>query len=353
MMTMLLFSGCYKSAGSKDDGLDAGVVDRDTSASADLDSDTDSDPDTDTDKDTNTDTNTDTDTDKDTDTTSDVDTDTDTMTTACIPAATLVCDSSVYGNNNAVGATENIENYGCLPPAGETAAEFTYSFIPVETMTVTINLTGMYGDLDLFLLKDLGSGCDPEQCIAFGYNSGYSPEEITFLAEAGTTYYIVVDTCTAGSRCDDDMPGWSLTSYNISVSCIDEIDAGTKSDAGTAASTDSGMENDQDLGTVQGRLEVWETFYQGEEAGCDQYCEILSSAAVTATAEDVSQFGPIQTNKNGWYVFNLPAGNYSIEAIPNPLGDLEPQTKTGVIVVEGETTVQHFNWDLGVDDICD
>ncbi len=62
-MTVLLFNGCYKSAGSKEGGLDAGVVDQDTSASEDLDPGTDTDTDTDADVDTDTDTGVDTDTD--------------------------------------------------------------------------------------------------------------------------------------------------------------------------------------------------------------------------------------------------------------------------------------------------
>ncbi len=75
LMAVLLFGGCYKTAGSKEDGTDAGVLGKDTGASTDSDSDIDTDTDSDSDSDTDSDSDSDSDSDLDSDTDSDTDSD--------------------------------------------------------------------------------------------------------------------------------------------------------------------------------------------------------------------------------------------------------------------------------------
>src|SRR5207247_7485315 len=51
----------------------------------------------------------------------------------------------------------------------------------------TVTLSAMAADLDVFVLQDTGTGCDPANCVAHGDVS------TSFAATAGATYYLVVD----------------------------------------------------------------------------------------------------------------------------------------------------------------
>ncbi|MBM4353567.1 MAG: hypothetical protein FJ109_07175 [Deltaproteobacteria bacterium] len=113
----------------------------------------------------------------------------------CLPIWTLSCNSKDFGANYGLGATHAIVSYkeikdnkGCLDNEWEyDGPEFAYRFDAPGSMNVTVKLTGETAQTDLLILRDEGQGCRPEECIAWGL------KKVTFPAEAGKSYYFVVD----------------------------------------------------------------------------------------------------------------------------------------------------------------
>ena len=71
-----------------------------------------------------------------------------------------------------------------------TGHEYVYTYVAETSGTVTIDLDepGIFStDLDIFVLADEGLGCNPASCVAWSTNV------VEWDAEAGTTYYVVVD----------------------------------------------------------------------------------------------------------------------------------------------------------------
>jgi hypothetical protein len=104
-------------------------------------------------------------------------------------AIALTCDSLTAGSN--VGAGSAVNGYSCSS-WNENGPEVIYSFTATATEDVTISFnqntaTGgvpLTGDLDLFVIAGT---FDPANCVTYG------DTRLTLAAEAGQTYYIVVD----------------------------------------------------------------------------------------------------------------------------------------------------------------
>ncbi len=105
---------------------------------------------------------------------------------SCSSAATIACGDTVSGNNGASGSTTNIDMYGCGGWV-ETGPEYAYTFTPQTTQNVTVTKTGATAQVDIYVLEDWGSGCAAEDCV------DYHDVSVNFTANAGTTYYIVMD----------------------------------------------------------------------------------------------------------------------------------------------------------------
>ena len=109
----------------------------------------------------------------------------------CMCPATLVigCDQVLNGDNG--GGDNTVETWGCANWS-TTGPESVYSFTSSITGDVTVRLTGLADDLDLFVTSDNGGSCDSNNCAASG-TGGTADEEVTFAAYSGTTYEFVVD----------------------------------------------------------------------------------------------------------------------------------------------------------------
>jgi len=107
-------------------------------------------------------------------------------TPECLDAWTLTCGDSDSWNNGGFGSTDVIDTYSCSG-WDESGPEYTYLFIAAASENVTIGLSAMAVDLDIFVIDDQGGVCDPTNCLDVGETS------VTFAAVAGTTYYLVVD----------------------------------------------------------------------------------------------------------------------------------------------------------------
>ena len=113
----------------------------------------------------------------------------------CTPIWTLGCGATDFGANYGLGSANSIvtyssveDNKGCLDNQWiYSGPELAYRFDAPGSFDVTVKLVGETAQTDLLILRDDGHGCDPVDCIAWGL------KKVTFPAEAGKTYFFVVD----------------------------------------------------------------------------------------------------------------------------------------------------------------
>jgi hypothetical protein len=114
---------------------------------------------------------------------------------ACEPQGFLMCgDTLLLDRTEGFGSTNQVENYACSnePPAAD-SPERTYEFSPDHDGWVLITASN-YDDYPMILIiEDDGSGCDPNRCLTYQWYSEM------FWAEAGKTYYVVMDGVGGGS----------------------------------------------------------------------------------------------------------------------------------------------------------
>lgn len=106
----------------------------------------------------------------------------------CAPQASLSCGDVVEGDTEGGGDTHGF--YGC----GEwvySGPERSWRVATDRDEPVTVRVTGLGADLDLFLLES--SACDATGCLASSNESESSDEGLTFDATAGHVYTLVLD----------------------------------------------------------------------------------------------------------------------------------------------------------------
>ncbi len=122
----------------------------------------------------------------------------------CSNAIVATCGNS-YGGNNGMGG----HNYSTYTYNGQTATESgpenVYKITVAANTSLTVNLTNLYGDLDLFLLGSCGGN---NSVLALSGNSGSNNESMTMNNLPAGTYYIVID-------------GWNgcISNYLLSIIC--------------------------------------------------------------------------------------------------------------------------------------
>jgi MYXO-CTERM domain-containing protein len=141
----------------------------------------------------------------------------------CQPVALLSCGSSVADRNDGAGSTSTHLAYGCTEFA-YTGSERSWRFATDLDESVTIRLTGLIADLDLFALAS--DSCAGDDCVAASGNSDAADEELIFAADANREYLILVD-------------GFELAAsdFDLAIECAGSLpgaDAGIPADASTA-----------------------------------------------------------------------------------------------------------------------
>lgn len=138
------------------------------------------------------------------------DADADVSAGTCAEPRPLACGDRWTAESTVAGAS-SLDRYSCTSYP-ETGREVVYSLPGTTLNRVTVSMTPAGGeDLDLFLLP---ADCNPAACLGASTSTG--AESLTFSAEAGTSYRIVVDgfegaaggytlavTCAAGELCDN------------------------------------------------------------------------------------------------------------------------------------------------------
>ena len=192
---------------------------------------------------------------------------------ACGAAPVTVVGNTAAGQNR-VGSYR-----GCtdLPQPGR---EIAYAFTPDCAGPMTVSLVGHAGaDLDLFVLEGACRG-DGEHCV--GYSAGGGEEEVTFSAEAGVTYYLVVDSFRA-------VPG----AFSLVVDC--GCGEPTSLTCATPGLLGCGEAVDGDTSLARNRLQDYACTFLSESGAEDVYTLDLPTGAagnlrVTGIEGDVDLF---------------------------------------------------------------
>lgn len=109
---------------------------------------------------------------------------------ACEPAQELTCGARIESTNAAPGSTNTHQRYGCGTWA-YTGPEIAYSLRTDRDETVSIRLSGLAADLDVYLLED--AACDMQACLAASDGSQTTDESLDYPARAGEERVLVID----------------------------------------------------------------------------------------------------------------------------------------------------------------
>jgi PKD repeat protein len=121
----------------------------------------------------------------------------------CSQSVPLSCGVPYNGTN--AGGTDDVSTYTCGPVLNveNNGPEIVHTFTTTESGTVTIDLTGLSSNLELFLLSE----CSRRSGLYYSQNPGTSNERIVRNLPAGT-YYVVVDGYNG-----------AISDYNLTVDC--------------------------------------------------------------------------------------------------------------------------------------
>lgn len=130
---------------------------------------------------------------------------------ACAPSGLLTCGGTLTGVSDEAGSTTDLWSYGCTTYT-YSGPERAFSFVTDRDEPVTLTLSGLSADLDLFVQTD--ALCGPSACLTTSISPDASSEEVTFEARAGVPYTIVVDgyagavsPYTLTAACEGGVPG--------------------------------------------------------------------------------------------------------------------------------------------------
>lgn len=186
----------------------------------------------------------------------------------CSQRVPLSCGVAYNGTN--AGGADDVSTYTCGPQLNveNNGPEIVHSFTTTEAGLVTIDLTGLSANLELFLLSE----CSRRSCLQYSQNSGTTAERITRFLPAGT-YYVVVDGYNG-----------AISNYRLTVDCSSSCNLSTNliSLQGTACG--------QAFGSI---------------------CLQVTGGNPTYTAHYVGPVCRSATSSNGNFCFNnLPPGDY-------------------------------------------
>ncbi len=144
---------------------------------------------------------------------------------ACEPRQTLTCGDLVTGRNDGRGSTSDHWFYGCEDWT-YSGTEVAYEILTDRSEPVTVSLTGLSADLDLYLLAT--PACDGTGCLAASSESETSDEQATADATAGEPLYAVID-------------GWegAASGFSMAITCEGGLPGEEEPDSGGETDTDT------------------------------------------------------------------------------------------------------------------
>lgn len=190
----------------------------------------------------------------------------------CGDAVPLTCGQTYSGNT--INGDDNVSLYGCgnVLNVENNGPEMVHYFSVTQAGQVTVNLSGLSDNLELFLLRS----CDRGDCINYSQNAGNSNETITAFLQPGV-YYVVVDGYNGAT-----------SAYNLTVNCS------------TASACNFSIVNTS-----------------ATPAGCGQNNGSITVVSAGGHPGYIVQYsGPVSgsfaTYANSNTIYNLPAGTYTI-----------------------------------------
>ncbi len=131
---------------------------------------------------------------------------------SCHPVGTLSCGQSFTASNNGSGSRSEVASYGCSPWQ-TTGREKSWTFRTPVREAVTLRMTGLSADIDLFVTSS--SSCNGSNCVTSSYNGDNENETVTFTAAANATYTVVADgysgansSFTLSAQCTGGVPNY-------------------------------------------------------------------------------------------------------------------------------------------------
>ena len=142
----------------------------------------------------------------------------------------LTCSSFISGSLNYYEASD-LDYYTCgtpYAPLNQTGAEEAYTFTCQVSGTVTMDISGLACDLDIYIL---GPSCDPQNsCLAGSTAASTSTDAVSFYCSAGVTYNVIIEGWgMAYAGCGPGSGTYTL-SFDVSAStgcpedCFDGVD---------------------------------------------------------------------------------------------------------------------------------
>ena len=128
----------------------------------------------------------------------------------CSPVAALTCGDTYGGANTGSGSTDTHYAYGCTE-WGYSGSELAFTVSTPLSETVTVGLTGLSADLDLYVLSS--SACDGGGCVGASDEPDASSESVAFSASADHAYTVVVDGYEGAA-----------SNFTLSVSCQGKVE---------------------------------------------------------------------------------------------------------------------------------
>ena len=156
----------------------------------------------------------------------------------------LTCSSTVtsrvsYTGSSDLGGSTRTTVYSCGSPysgLGQEEAEDVYSFTCQRSGSVTLDISGLDCDLDIYVLD---SSCDPYSgCEQGSTAASYTTDSVTFTCAAGSDYYVVIEgygfgaTVSGAGQCRGASEGDYTLSFDVSAGtgCSEDCDNGLDDD---------------------------------------------------------------------------------------------------------------------------
>lgn len=148
---------------------------------------------------------------------------------ACEPVQALTCGDVISSRNDGAGSTSTHAFYGCSTYT-YTGPEQAFEVRSAAAETVTVRLTGLSADLDLYLLDD--TACDASGCLGASIEPDGTDEAVSVQASAGVPLILVVDGYEG-----------AVSDFSLSVECASpwvEAEPDPGGDTGSPGSADGG-----------------------------------------------------------------------------------------------------------------
>jgi hypothetical protein len=170
--------------------------------------------------------------------------------------------------------------YSCGMPFDSLAGigpEDIYQFTPQNSGDVTLMLTGLNCQVDLYILD---STCDSDSgCITGNTTTGTSSKSVMFTASASEVYYVVVETSLVGGT-----PSWPCT-YMLSA----EVAAGT----GCSEDCDNGVDDDADGDVDCDDTDCFGQCLCSTDTDSDGLCDLFDEDDDNDGVDDIDDIDPL------------------------------------------------------------